>query len=132
MKKLSKEHKLPLLILWGAFLGTVATLTVMLLLSAAMLVFDLSRSMALPFATLSVAFGAFSAAFFIARKAERKGYIIGLCVGASVFTLISVIAFAVSKEPITQNTLFHFVIVMLSSIAGGILGVNLHKNKKYI
>ena len=38
----------------------------------------------------------------------------------------------INRGGLTQNTLFRFVILMLSSVIGGILGVNRKSQHKYI
>ena len=46
--------------------------------------------------------------------------------------LIILAVVVVVGNRLTVNTLFHFVIIVLSSLVGGITGVNADKGKKYI
>jgi putative membrane protein (TIGR04086 family) len=74
-----------------------------------------------------------SAAFFTARKVGNKGYLIGIIVGLVSFAAVLLVSLLVSKQSIGVNTLFHLVIILISSMIGGILGINsLVKSKKYI
>lgn len=82
------------------------------------------------FGSVAVALGAFFNAFYLASKKKSKGYLYGLIVGGITFLLITVIGLIMGNS-ITVNTLFHLIIIMLSSIIGGILGVN-KKGEKYI
>ncbi len=118
--------------LWGAIFGVILTLVVMLGFSAILLFGNIDRSFATPFATVSVAVGCFMAAFYTSNKIKDKGYVIGLIVGGITFAVITILSLIFGKNGLSVNTLFHFVIIMLSSLAGGIVGVNSKKSKKYI
>lgn len=120
------------IIIKSVIIGVLATVAVMLLLSAVMLFFDISNSFSAPFATVSVAVGSFLAAFYASRKAESRGYLVGLTVGVVAFLAVMLISLAVSKDSVGLNTLFHFIIIVVSSLIGGILGINVGNNKKYI
>ncbi|MDO4608775.1 MAG: TIGR04086 family membrane protein [Clostridia bacterium] len=117
---------------WGVVLGVAVTLAVMLIFSAVLLFSGIDRSFAAPFATVSVAVGCFVAAFFTSKKIGDKGYIIGLMVGGITFAVITTLSLIFGENGLSVNTLFHFVIIMLSSLAGGIVGVNSKRSKKYI
>ncbi|MEE1239860.1 MAG: TIGR04086 family membrane protein [Acutalibacteraceae bacterium] len=84
------------------------------------------------FATVSVAIGAFVAAFFTARKQGNRGWLVGVIIGAITFVSVTLVSLVINSGEVTLNTIFHFIIIMLSSLIGGILGVNKVKNHKYI
>lgn len=117
------------------FCGALAIVLSFLLFAVFAVVFyffDLNRAF-IPFvSTLSVALGCFLSCFFAAYKIGEKGYLIGLIIGGGCFFVITVISFALNKSGFTLNTLFHFLIVILSAIVGGILGVNKAGNNRYI
>ncbi len=83
-------------------------------------------------ATVSLAAGSLVSAFYAAKKIGRKGFLTGLIVGAVTFLTVTLISLFVDKGGVTVNTLFHLIIIMLSALIGGILGVNKATNKKYI
>ena len=116
----------------SVILGAAVTFSVMLVLSLLMLWFGVSDALSVPFATISVASGSMVAAFYAARKNGSKGYLIGLLVGVITFLVVTVISLVVSGGALSSNTLFRFVIIVISSLIGGILGINLHREKKYI
>ena len=84
------------------------------------------------FATLSAAFGGFAGAFTAARSNGSKGWLAGAVIGGTVFVIITIISLILNRGGVTLNTLFHFIIIMLSSLIGGITGVNRGKSHKYI
>ena len=84
------------------------------------------------FATISVAAGSFASAFFTARRQGNSGWLVGAAIGGITFIIITLISLLINRTGVTLNTLFHFIIIMLSSIIGGIIGVNKGKSHKYI
>lgn len=115
----------------GAGFGVLATVVTMLVFSAVLLFFNIDRSYATPFATISLAVGSFIASRYTAKKIGDKGYLVGFIIGIIVFVVITALSLILSNS-LSLNTLFHFIIIMLSSIVGGIIGVNQDKHKKYI
>jgi len=115
----------------GAILGVLVCLVMMLIFSAVLLFLNIDRAYATPFATVSVAIGCFIAARHTAKKIGDKGYLVGLIIGSVVFTAITALSLILGNG-LSINTLFHFIIMMLSSLVGGITGVNNNKHKKYI
>ncbi len=112
--------------------GLIITFIFMLLFSAAVLFLDLDRAYATPLSTISIASGSLAASYYAAKKIGDRGYLIGILVGIVVFVLITVLSLIINRSGFSANTAFHFVIILLSSTVGGILGVNKGKNKKYI
>lgn len=114
----------------GGILGAVITFAVMLLFSALLLAFNIDRSYSAPFATISVASGSFAASYVSAKKIGDKGYLTGIIVGFTVFIIITLVSLFAGNK-LSVNTVFHFIIILLSSLVGGISGVN-KKPKKFI
>ena len=74
----------------------------------------------------------FAAAFYLSGKNGSRGWLTGAAVGGIVFCVLTLISLMINRGGLTQNTLFRFVILMLSSVIGGILGVNRKSQHKYI
>ena len=83
------------------------------------------------FGSVSAALGAFVSSYFLSSKKKSKGYLLGALVGGITFIIVTLVGMIINDGGITINTLFHFIIIMLSAITGGVLGVN-KKGKKYI
>ncbi len=116
----------------GALLGVLSTVVMMLVFSALLLFLNLDRGYSAPFATISVAVGCFLASLYTAKKVGSRGYVVGLIIGSTVFVIITLLSLIIGDDGLSLNTLFHFVIMMLSSLVGGIMGVNSDKHKKFI
>ena len=115
----------------GAIFGMLGTFAAMLIFAAVLLFFNIDRAYATPFATISLAVGSFIASRYTAKKIGDKGYLIGIIIGAVLFVFITALSLIVGNS-LSLNTFFHFVIIMLSPIVGGIMGVNKDKHKKFI
>ena len=102
------------------------------LFAAIILLVGLDRGYSIPFSTVSLSLGSFAAAYFISRRCEKNGYLIGTLVGIISFAAVTVISLIVTKNGLSINTLFHFIIIVLASAIGGILGLNRSKSSKYI
>lgn len=122
-------------------LGLVLGATIRLLITAALFIvifavgiyfLNISLSYAPVFATVAVGLGGFWAAKYIAKKREKGGAVTGFLTGLIIFAVITLIALFLNKSAVTINTLFHFVIIVMSSVVGGILGVNKKKTKELI
>lgn len=84
------------------------------------------------FATVAVAVGSFLGAFITARSVGNKGWLVGVIIGGITFIIISLISLIINRDGVTINTLFHFIIIMLASLIGGVVGVNKDNKHKYI
>ena len=133
MKKEQKTDNKDLIIkiLKTSVLGIIITGIFMAIFSAAMYFFELDNSLSPLLATLSVSIGSLAASFYAAKTKGSQGYLTGFIVGVITFILITLISFILDDGGITSNTVFHLIIIILSSLIGGILGVN-KKEKKYI
>ena len=128
----NEKNKTLFIFLKGAAIGVLVTIASMFIFAILIYFLDLDRRFAVPFSTVSVALGSLAAAHYSAGKIKNRGYLIGLAVGVAVFVLITVISLIVDDGGLSLNTLFHFLIIVLSSAVGGILGVNRSRSKKYI
>ena len=116
----------------GALIGIAVTFGFLLLFAAVIILFGLDRAYSVPFATVSLALGSLAASYYVSKKSERKGYLIGTIIGLISFAVVTVISLIVNKSGLTLNSLFHLIIILLASAIGGVLGVNKGKNKRYI
>ena len=83
-------------------------------------------------ATVALGAGALISSFYAAKNTKKRGFLVGLLVGGAVFLIVTLISLFVDKGGVTLNTFFHFIIIMLSALIGGISGVNKSNKQKYI
>ncbi len=113
-------------------IGILITAALIGIFGVIMYLLELDKNLSPVLATVSLGFGTFAAAFVIGKKLKKRGILIGFLTGVTAFLLVTVISLAVDKGGITVNTLFHFIILLLSGLIGGISGVNNNKSRKYI
>jgi len=127
----SENNKIKMIIK-SVLTGVIATTVFVFAFAAVMYFAGLDKIYSVIFATVSVAFGCFAAAYNAARENKSKGFLIGTVVGLVVFFVITLISLIADKGAVGINTLFHFIIFMISAIVGGVMGVNKADSKKYI
>lgn len=120
------------IIISSVLIGLTVTALLILIFSVIMFATEMNKDYAVILATASVAAGSFAAAFYAAKTVQSKGFMVGLIVGGITFLAVTLISLIIDKGALSMNTLFHFIIFMLSSLIGGIMGVNKAANKKYI
>ncbi len=84
------------------------------------------------FASLSLALGGFASSFYIGNFKGEKGILLGSAVGALIFIITTLITLLVNSGAITVYLLLRFIIILLASMIGAILGVNKKHSKKFI
>ena len=92
---------------------------------------DLDYKYAPVFGSVAVGLGSLAGAMRYSAKKKSKGYLIGLAFGGATFSIVTLIGLILNGGGLTLNTLFHLIIIMLSAVSGGIIGVN-KGGKKYI
>lgn len=122
---------------WALFLVAVirfvfVTAALIFIFAAAINYLDVPLAYAPILATISVGLGGFSAANYISKRLGRRGAVTGFLAGVVIFAIITLVALFGNKGAVTMNTAFHFVIIVLCSVIGGILGVNKKSKKEFI
>lgn len=112
-------------------LGFVMTFILMLLFAVLSVTLDLAESFATPFASVAAALGSLFSAFLSSKRLKKGGLVNGLVCGSAIFIISAAIALGVDEGSLTLNTLFNFLIIMLSALIGGVWGVN-QRTKKII
>lgn len=112
--------------------GIVVTLLSMLLMAVLSAAVGLGEATASPLASVCAAAGSLCAAFLCSKKIGSGGLLNGLICGAVMFLIVLLISLAVDRSGVTLMTLFHFVIILLAALIGGILGVNSGNKRKIV
>ncbi len=114
------------------FLFLISSALCVLIFAVAMFYLETGFKFSPLFATLAIAVGCLTASFYLGKKIGKKGFLIGLGVGAFVFAVVTLISLIVNSGSVTVHTLLRLVILLLSSMIGGIIGVNRKVNQSYI
>lgn len=92
---------------------------------------DIDYKYAPVFGSVAVGLGGLAGAMRYSAKKKSKGYLTGLAFGGATFLTVTLMGLILNDGGLTSNTIFHLIIIMLSSLSGGIIGVNMG-GKKYI
>ncbi|MCQ2448702.1 MAG: TIGR04086 family membrane protein [Clostridia bacterium] len=126
------DLKVILKYLRGVLLSAIVTLSCLAVCAFILSKVSVDRAFAAPLATLCLALGAMVGAFDIAYSRGKKGYLVGLVLGGCDFILITCAGMLIREGSFTRNTLFHSIIILLTAMIGGILGVGKKEKKSYI
>ncbi len=133
----SKEMKRENVARWSVYLkavilGIIVTAVCVLLFAAVLLLPSVGRALSAPFASVSLAAGTIATSFYLAKKLNAKGYVVGALTGLAVFVAVSVVSMLIKGTPLTLHTFFRFLILLFSGLVGGIWGVNRKSGRKYL
>ena len=101
------------------------------LFALCLLLFEIDLGYATLFATISLAIGVFFTSYFLAKSTKEKGCLIGFALGLFVFIMTLIISLFADDFSLSLNTLFRFIIYILTGCCGGIISVNKVNRKKY-
>ena len=128
-----KQNKLSYItVIITALMEIISTLVFVLIFAVVMYLIEGGYEYSSLFATVSIAIGALIASFYLGNKQGQKGILIGLAVGGITFITVTLLSLLMDNGAVGINILFHFIIIMLASLIGAILGVNKKANQKYI
>ena len=96
----------------------------MLLCSWLTVTFDLTSEAVGFMSGLSLCAGCFAGAFAAGNIRRRKGIIIGFAFGGAVFIVLILASVFIMKSFSAESAFGRFVLILLCSAAGGIVGVN--------
>ncbi len=128
---MDKENNKLLPILITGIIQIIVSLLAISLFSVILNLANIDYKYSPVFASVAISLGAFASSLYMSKKRGNKGYLIGMAVGGITFLLVTIIGLIINQGGLTVNTLFHFIIIMLSAITGGIIGVN-KKGKRYV
>jgi putative membrane protein (TIGR04086 family) len=110
----------------GIFISFILTLLFAYLLSAK----DMSSNMPDIFSIISLALGGFTGGFFISKKIKKRGAILGLFAGLFIFIITIIAGLFFNTFSFSIFGLIKNIILLIASVVGGIMGVNIKKKEK--
>lgn len=94
--------------------------------------FDLSDAVATVMSVVSLGLGALASGFITAKLNGSNGLLYGLLSGLIAFVLVLIISLIFNFGAFSIFTLLKAIAIIICGCLGGILGVNLKRNKKII
>ncbi len=114
----------------GLIFSVIVSLIIMLISAVAVTNLDANEETVMILSITSMSIGAFFGGIVSAKLFRQKGFLVGALNGIIFFFLITFISFIVSQEPVSAVSLIKLITFVLSSVIGGIVGVNTAKKRK--
>lgn len=111
-------------------LGAVVSVLFLVLLSLVVSAGSVPQSMIDPMAIFAMSMGAFASGLCCARVIRKNGLVCGLLCGIIFSAVILMCGFAVKDNGLGLAVLIKIMFMLISSMLGGVLGVNSKKRKK--
>ncbi len=118
-------------LLLGLIFSIIITLIFLSISAIASTNLDLNDNAILALSLISANIGIFFGGFIAGKINKSKGYMIGALNGLICFIILTIISFVFNKNSMTTISLIKFITFVLSSLIGGILGVNFNKKRSF-
>jgi putative membrane protein (TIGR04086 family) len=110
--------------------GVLFCVVLMLVMSVIITTQDIPQSAIEPLAVFAVSVGAFVAGYLCARALRANGLMYGAVCGAVLTVIVLIAGLIAGTGGLGIPALFRTVFLMLSSMLGGVIGVNTKKRRK--
>ena len=116
---------------FGLIVSIIVTFIFLAMSAIASTNLDLNDTANLVLSLISANLGVVVGGFVAGKLNKSKGYLVGAINGIIIFIILTVVSFFFSKESMTAISLIKLFTFVLSSIIGGILGVNFNKRRNF-
>lgn len=110
--------------------GVIVCILLMIAMSVILTVRDVPQAMINPMAIFSISAGGFVSGFICSRICRERGLLMGMLCGIIISLLLFIASFSIADNSFGMLALIKFIFVMLSSMLGGVLGVNVRGRRK--
>ncbi|MEG0614696.1 MAG: TIGR04086 family membrane protein [Oscillospiraceae bacterium] len=110
--------------LTSVLLGGIQTIICLLAFSFIMSKIDVSGGIISAMSSVALCIGAYFSGFIAAKRHRKNGLLTGLLCGVVIFCIVFLISVIFFKSPISIGLFPKFVMIMICSGIGGIIGVN--------
>ncbi|MBQ4118924.1 MAG: TIGR04086 family membrane protein [Clostridia bacterium] len=119
-------------IIKATLIFTIAFFTTAFIFAVALYLLEGGYELSPLLATLSLSLGGFTSSLYLGNYKGEKGILLGGAVALVIFILTALITLLVNRGAVSIHFVLRFVIILLSSLIGAIIGVNKKANKKFI
>lgn len=115
---------------WGILFGLITIILLLFTFSIIITKIDLPKPILSVLSTISVGLGAFVASFICGKIMKARGLMIGIICGIFISIFILLIGVTVFHNPISTIGIIKLVVIIVSSLIGGVIGVNIRRKIK--
>lgn len=128
--KVSKNQMAKPLII-GIVVSLITSIAIIAICAIAVTNLSVSDDALLVMTLISMGLGAFIGGIVSAKIYKQKGFLIGALNGIAFFLITTIISIAVNPAAITIISLIKLLIFVLSSMIGGVIGVNINHKRSF-
>ncbi len=118
-------------LLFGLIISIIASIIATVICAVAATNLNVSDDAILVMAIICMSIGAFVGGMIAAKIYKEKGFLIGALNGIIFFFITTIITFAVNTEAMTLISLIKLIVFTLSSMIGGMVGVNTKHKRSF-
>lgn len=112
----------------GVVVGIVFSIILLSILSIAMSIQPIPQNFVYPIALIVMAVGSFVSGYFCTKISRKKGLLLGFLCGVLLFSIVAVFGIMFSNLQFNLAMVTKFLVIVLSAMIGGVLGVNSKKH----
>ena len=116
----------------AVLVGALISFFALLLFAALCLYLDLQENYSFFVSGVCLAIGGFNSGFLSSKKLKKKGILNGFVCGMFLYLIVLIISLFFRESGVTSNTLYRFLLTIIASMMGGVIGVNFKSKRKYI
>ncbi len=124
-----KNNKLIKSLVISVILSIAVTFVMIIISSIILLKININDTVLNVLNLISFSIGSFAGGFTISKFFKEKGLIYGLINGFALFVVSFVISIAINFSAPSLFSLVKLIVILLSSLIGGITGVNTRKKR---
>ncbi|MEG2295666.1 MAG: TIGR04086 family membrane protein [Oscillospiraceae bacterium] len=115
-------------IVLGVIAGILLPIILLSMLSIIMSIQPIPQNFIYPITLFVMAVGAFVSGYFCTKITKKEGLFLGFLCGVLLFSVIAIFGIMFSNLEFNFSMLTKFLTIILSSMIGGVLGVNSKKH----
>ena len=132
MKKTTTDISKPKIIGFGVIISALISIAFIFVFALVLTTTNLNPQMALPLSSVSLGIGSFFGGKYSAKKIGEKGYLWGLIIGLLTFFINLLVSLIFNASEITLFSFIRFIIILIMSMLGGIIGINSKSNNSLV
>ena len=115
----------------GFIISIITTFTFLVLFAFAAINLDFSNDILLALSLTSMNLGVFFGGFSSGKLSKEKGLVIGGINGLIFFMIVTLISLIFNEKAMTIVSLIKLITFIISSMIGGIIGVNFKRKRHF-
>ena len=118
-------------LIFGLIVSLISSLVFVVIGAIAATNIEITDEGILILSLICMGLGTFSGGWTSAKFLKEKGWFIGMLNGLIFFLITTIISFITNPEPMTLISVIKLLIFVITSLVGGVLGVNITRKRSF-